>query len=613
MLKWGCAVPFKGSKSADCRAPWRNSPADALAIAAVAAAVVLMPVSAEARKNGSGSNWEFFGYSAYDYSPRYYKPKPRTVKRPAVPKVDGETAVAAKVAPYKTDGKPTFVMVSLRKQRVAIFDSTGRIAEAPISSGRIGFSTPTGVFSILEKKRTHFSNLYEDAPMPNMQRLTWSGVALHAGALPGYPASHGCVRLPHNFSRQLFDMTKLGTRVVVTRDPVEPVAFSHAKLFRAYPPEEKTPAPMPQASVEEPEATVQTVSADSTNPGAMTQTLAITTADAATSLAPAVSPLRARRATEKVEAEAAVETARAQKTKLEDAAKIAVAEADAAKLGVRGAREEVGQLQKVVREAEADRERGDRQLGDYYRKFSGTSPLSDEQRAAAVEEEKALEANALVLEDAVDAAKAAVTAAQTSVVDAEAVAASVDQKRREAIHALSDANAALRMAGTKLSSLNSGEALRNYPASIYISRKTGKLYVRQKHKPVFEAAVSFANPDQPVGTQIYTALDYANEAKTELAWNAISIPAGVAKAPADNRSRLEKLKAKVQARDAGVPEPVPATRQTPEAALERVTIDDQTRERLEDIMKPGSSVIISDHGISNETGEFTDFIVLTSQ
>lgn len=602
---------LEGSRAVDCHGSKKGSRAcrlTALTIATLAAVLVAQP--AEAKKNGaSNPGWDFFGYSAYDYSPRYYKPKPRTAKRPATPK-DGEAAVAEKVAPYKGDGKPMFLMVSLRKQRISVFDSTGRVAEAPISSGRIGFSTPTGVFSVLEKKRTHFSNLYEDAPMPNMQRLTWSGVALHAGALPGYPASHGCVRLPHNFSRQLFDMTKLGTRVVVTRDPVEPVAFSHEKLFRSYPPDDAPLAQQPQASIEEPVATVQTASAEGTNPSAITQVLGITTADAAT-LPPAASPLRAKRKAERAEVEAAIDAVKANKTKLEDAAKAAVADADAAKLGLRGAREEVGSLQKALRQAEAEREKGDRTLAAYYRKYAGTSPLTDEQRAAAVEEEKTLEANALVLEDAVDAAKAAVEGAQRSVTEAEGVVASIDQKRRDAIRALSDASDALRATASKLSALNSAEALRNYPASVYISRKNGKLYVRQKHKPVFEAAVTFANPDQPLGTQIYTALDYANEGKTQLAWNAISIPGGPPKA--DNRSRLEKLKAKVQAREAAVPEPVPATRQTPESALERVQIDDATRERLEDIMKPGSSVIISDHGLGNETGEFTDFIVLTSQ
>ncbi len=129
------------------------------------------------------------------------------------------------------------INVSIKQPALDVYDANGLVTEAPVSSGRVGYATPTGVFTILEKNRIHFSNLYDSAPMPNMQRITWSGVALHAGALPGYPASHGCIRLPHGFSKKLFGMTKLGTRVIVSRDPAPPVAIAHDRLFGAYPPE----------------------------------------------------------------------------------------------------------------------------------------------------------------------------------------------------------------------------------------------------------------------------------------------------------------------------------------------------------------------------------------
>ena len=574
-----------------------------LALVAASLTAVSWPSAALAKKNYN-SGWSFFGYSDYDESPRYYKPKPRAPKRPVTPA--GEDTTTQKVAPYKPNGRPLFLMVSLRRQHVSVFDSTGRIAEAPISSGRIGFSTPTGVFSILEKNRVHFSNLYESAPMPNMQRLTWSGVALHAGDLPGYPASHGCIRLPRNFSKQLFDMTRMGTRVVVTRDPVEPVAFSHAKLFGSYPPDDAPPAPA--HSADSGEATVQTVSAEGTNANAMTSALGISTADAAPLAEPQESPVRAKRRADKAEAEAALEAAKAEKQADEDLAKAAVAMADAAKLGLRTVVLEVSNLKRAVAKAESDRVEGDRLLAAYYKKYAGTAPLTDEQRAASIEEEKALEAKALALSDAVDAARAAVDAKDQIILDHEAKVAEADQKRRDAINSLSDANVKLRTAGVKVSTIRTAEALRKYPVSVYISRKTGKLYVRQNQKPVFDAPVTFTNPDQPLGTHVYTALEYANDAKTELSWNAISIPASSAKP--DTRTRLEKLKAKSQP---PVPEPVAAVRQTPEAALERVAIDDSVRQQVVDAMKPGSSVIITDHGISNETGQYTDFIVLTNQ
>ena len=110
---------------------------------------------------------------------------------------------------------PVRVVVSLPLQRAYVFRGSALIGVSTISSGRPGYDTPTGAFTILQKKVDHVSNLY-DAPMPHMQRLTWDGIALHAGAIPGEPASHGCVRLPAAFARRLFSITELGTQVVVT-------------------------------------------------------------------------------------------------------------------------------------------------------------------------------------------------------------------------------------------------------------------------------------------------------------------------------------------------------------------------------------------------------------
>ena len=109
-----------------------------------------------------------------------------------------------------------------------------------------GHPTPMGVFSIIEKDRYHHSNIYSGAPMPFMQRITWSGVAMHEGVLPGYPASHGCIRLSHDFAQKLWPVTKLGVRVIVARHEVVPVEFKHAKLFVPKPkPEEPQVATNP--------------------------------------------------------------------------------------------------------------------------------------------------------------------------------------------------------------------------------------------------------------------------------------------------------------------------------------------------------------------------------
>jgi hypothetical protein len=123
---------------------------------------------------------------------------------------------------------PVLLLIDLKQQQAYVYRNGVRIARSSVSSGKPGYETPTGVFSILQKQREHYSNLYDSAPMPFMQRLTWSGVALHAGHLPGYPASHGCVRLPYAFSERLFGITETGATVVIRDGPGEPRQTSNA-------------------------------------------------------------------------------------------------------------------------------------------------------------------------------------------------------------------------------------------------------------------------------------------------------------------------------------------------------------------------------------------------
>jgi hypothetical protein len=118
---------------------------------------------------------------------------------------------------------PVLVYVDLTRQRATVYRNGVRIGVSTISSGKDGHETPTGVFTILEKDKDHRSRTYDDAPMPFQQRLTWMGVAMHAGNLPGYPASHGCVRLPMEFAKKLFDVTPMGGTVVIAGGNEDPV------------------------------------------------------------------------------------------------------------------------------------------------------------------------------------------------------------------------------------------------------------------------------------------------------------------------------------------------------------------------------------------------------
>src|SRR5580704_7902315 len=128
-------------------------------------------------------------------------------------------------------GEPIMAIVSIKSQQVTIYDADGWILRAPVSTGISGRETPTGVFSVIDKDKDHHSNLYDDAWMPNMLRITWSGIALHGGPLPGYAASHGCVRMPYDFAEKLFDPVALGMRVIISPDDAAPVDFADPKLF----------------------------------------------------------------------------------------------------------------------------------------------------------------------------------------------------------------------------------------------------------------------------------------------------------------------------------------------------------------------------------------------
>src|SRR5437660_449803 len=128
-------------------------------------------------------------------------------------------------------GEPIMAIVSIKSQQVTFYDADGWILRAPVSTGTTGRETPAGVFAVLERDKDHHSSLYDDAWMPNMQRITWNGIALHGGPLPGYAASHGCVRMPFGFAEKLFGKTRIGMRVIISPNDAAPVEFSHPALL----------------------------------------------------------------------------------------------------------------------------------------------------------------------------------------------------------------------------------------------------------------------------------------------------------------------------------------------------------------------------------------------
>src|SRR4051794_27164365 len=140
-------------------------------------------------------------------------------------------APAIEVTAPRAAGEPIMAIVSIKTQQATFYDADGWILRAPVSTGVAGRETPAGLFAVVEKEKDHHSSMYDDAWMPNMQRITWNGIALHGGPLPGYAASHGCVRMPYGFAEKLFDKTWIGMRVIISPNDAEPVDFSHPALL----------------------------------------------------------------------------------------------------------------------------------------------------------------------------------------------------------------------------------------------------------------------------------------------------------------------------------------------------------------------------------------------
>jgi hypothetical protein len=128
-------------------------------------------------------------------------------------------------------GEPIMAIVSIKSQQVTFYDADGWILRSPVSTGTKDRETPAGVFAVVERKVDHRSNMYDDAWMPHLQRITWNGIALHGGPLPGYAASHGCVRMPFGFAERLFSKTRIGMRVIIAPNDAAPVEFSHPALL----------------------------------------------------------------------------------------------------------------------------------------------------------------------------------------------------------------------------------------------------------------------------------------------------------------------------------------------------------------------------------------------
>ncbi len=598
---------FSGKPYFSLTPPSRRLFSSALALAVVAAAVTLSAPGAEAQ----GVFWD----GPAPVKVKKVKRLPSAVSQEAEPsKVSGKKSKDKDVADRAAVKGPLVINVSLSRQRLTVYSENGPIAESPISSGRVGYSTPTGVFTVLEKKRMHHSNLYAGAPMPNMQRLTWSGIALHAGALPGYPASHGCIRLPQGFSSKLYGMTKSGTRVIVTREPVSPVAIAHDRLFTAFPPDSE----LVTGSTDTKETRVADASLSGAGSGeGVADVLGVSTAAAAESATPPslAEPRLSYRERRRLEAEKLnleIRTAGYQKAEkailLAQAQKLAAAAREpflAARSDAERLSGDLAELEQVLANAEKELAElkapapvAEEAAGKRKRKSAKVvkKPMDESKRIAKI---ATLEAKIARLPSEIDATRAASEQADAVFKAAEVVALEAEGKRRAAMNDLADVQAALSRALAKELAAKKLEAKRSLPVSVFVSRAKQRLYIRQGYDDILDVAVTFDRPDEPVGTHVFTALDFT-EQKTTMRWSVVSISHDPSRSTSKKKDKSKQPETASKVKN---------SEQTAAAALNRITIPDDVREQIADVMKPGSSLVISDLSIGNETGEYTDFIV----
>jgi hypothetical protein len=460
-------------------------------------------------------------------------------------------------------GAPILAIVSLGDQRVSIYDGDGRrILQAPVSTGQTGLETPAGIYSVVQKKEVHQSNVYEDGNMPFMQRITWTGIALHAGVLPGYPASHGCVRMPHAFAQHLFGLTDIGLRVIILRDDVAPTEIEHPALFKPDPRRTELALATPPVSDRPPAVRLGVTPADVARiPGSARQ-LQILKSIAEVKVAEAGAATKKATEARQVAARKAAEAAPAARA-------LRMAEANAAKA------EEI--LKGAERTLEAARAKATEST------LESAGP-ADAVRAADQAKDKAA-AKVAETQVQLEAAKAQAQARMDAATRADEEAKAAEAARDAAIEAAEDA-------GRKIS-----------PVSVFISRKTQRLYVRQGYVPVFEGPVTIRDADKPIGTFVFTAL--ARDAGTDARWSVVSMY--------KYSDTMEPLAQPARKRGEGQGfEAIPADVTAARVALDRITIAADDRERISEVVLPGSSLIISDEGTSIETGKDTDFVVVMS-
>jgi lipoprotein-anchoring transpeptidase ErfK/SrfK len=510
---------------------------------------------------------------------------------------------------------PLIISISIIQQKMRIYDANGFFAETPVSTGMPGHSTPMGVFSVIQKHKFHRSNIYSGAPMPYMQRITWSGVAMHAGVLPGRPASHGCIRMPMAFAVKMWNWTRMGARVVITPGEITPASFSHPLLasVRGSPQPNAADEPKPDApraaKVDKMDTDAGAFAGtrvelrstlghdDNAKPavdGTRASALQRRTADAGNAGAnPPVSMSDATPAGGR-----ALVSAQAVSSKTGDSSNI---EAANSKVAPDNAKHDAVALSDAGSAADNRAEGKSSETGGEAVKVEAAPIVTNKAEVAEV---------AAQIDD---------VRARPSKADASKASDRTNEKPEDGVKAVAapavlpepdkdqtGPGDVLKAGAPKIDP--AAASRRAGQIAVLVSRKDSKLYVRQNFAPLFEAPVTITPSDRPLGTHVFTAQVDKHDVNV-LHWSVVSLPAPTRYADrrgeGERSSRWRKIAATVPIEVKPLPLP-----DGPAEALDRLTVPADAMARIAEALSTGGSIIVSDQGIGvGETGEGTDFIV----
>lgn len=621
-------------------------------------------------------------------------------KKASQPTADKTGATPAREAKAEAPQleRPLFLIASIADQHVSIYNHHGLVVRSAISTGIPGHPTPKGIFSIIGRERFHRSNIYSSAPMPFMQRITWSGIAMHLGVVPGHPASHGCIRLPAAFAAKLWGMTRIGERVVISPHDLAPVAFDHALLPQ---PKMRTSADSDKGELGAAPGQSQPVAANQTSVAPQRQeakTEANAGGEAAAKPTPAAEPPQQSAAAEapaakpqpeaeqpKVEAAAPADSAkaepaavprqeppvdadaasdhpqRAEQPKTEAGADKAepsavasasgaadkaetsagapasavaeqpainpqqyaqrlkakaAAEAAAGAKAVKALTIEVGTKQKEAVRATAELNAAEAAQASAQTRANAAAAAYDAATALAASQHEAAEtaergasagdaparAKADSLTRAYGKALLAQDAALLAKTNADSVLAEAMARLEQARTASAAMDSAFADADRRLNEARTAASAaviaqkdaerRTAPISMLISKKEGRIYVRQGLAPLFDAPIDIRDPKTPLGSHLYVATAASDDGKS-LKWHVVSMPVRIGDEPSAGR--------KTASNESGMSWSLRTTT-SPTEALERVDIPKDVRDRIADRLWTGASLIISDQPVSSETG-----------